>query len=480
VGINWVKVLLAAVTGWFWWYCGKLSTNLLVGVAMFEIYHAVQYNAIVWIYNRRLVDRAGGRVGPLGFLFRDRWSMLGLYLAAIAAYSSLRYLTARPDDRMFSGDLANAHQWLIAVFVASSLLHFYYDGFIWKVSERKTRENLMDEPAGAPALERLVPAFVHAGKWGALAAIAAMLVMAERQYQGGEGKTAKRQADERAALAALTPDVPEARMLASQQALARGDADAAAAFAQQAAKLRPESPRHQAEAAWALIEAGQYAEALPLIEQAIEHDPSNWQYRCDLGDVFDRLGKLDSAQAEYRRATDLAPDELEPWERLASALLRTNQNDAAIKALERAIALGSELAETTYGLGLAHLRLGDAERAVLPLRRAVKIDPRHFQAHVQLGDALIALAKPQAAAEAYRRALALRPNVVDVRVALAEALLKSGRADEAVTLLRDGLASQPDSADLCFTLGRLLILTGQRDEGAKLLQRAKELGLAVE
>ena len=108
--INGVKLLLAAVTGWFYWYCGRLSTNVLIGIAMFEIYHAVQYNAIVWIYNRRLFERAGERFGPLGFLFRDRSTMLGIYLAAIGAYSSIRFFTAEPGDRMFSGDLANAHQ----------------------------------------------------------------------------------------------------------------------------------------------------------------------------------------------------------------------------------------------------------------------------------------------------------------------------------------------------------------------------------
>ncbi|MEM9660671.1 MAG: hypothetical protein AAF961_20075, partial [Planctomycetota bacterium] len=45
VPANGIKLLLAAITGWFYWYCGRLSTNLLIGVAMFEIYHAVQYNA---------------------------------------------------------------------------------------------------------------------------------------------------------------------------------------------------------------------------------------------------------------------------------------------------------------------------------------------------------------------------------------------------------------------------------------------------
>ncbi|HEY1068374.1 MAG TPA: hypothetical protein VGE52_19785, partial [Pirellulales bacterium] len=118
--INWVKLLLVATTGWFYWYCGRLSTNLLIGIAMFEIYHAVQYNAIVWIYNRRLLEKAGERFGPLGFMFRDRATMLGIYLAAIAAYSSIRFVTAHAGDRMFSGDLDDARQWLIAAFVTSS------------------------------------------------------------------------------------------------------------------------------------------------------------------------------------------------------------------------------------------------------------------------------------------------------------------------------------------------------------------------
>ena len=89
-----------------------------------------------------------------------------MYLGAIAAYSSIRFFTANPDDRMFSGDLANAHQWLIAAFVTSSLLHFYYDGFIWKVSERKTRENLVDDAAALRRARAIRAGALHAGEVG--------------------------------------------------------------------------------------------------------------------------------------------------------------------------------------------------------------------------------------------------------------------------------------------------------------------------
>ncbi len=56
-GPSWAKLALLATTGWLYWFCGSISTNLLIGVAMFEIFHATQYYAIVWSYNRRLAPR---------------------------------------------------------------------------------------------------------------------------------------------------------------------------------------------------------------------------------------------------------------------------------------------------------------------------------------------------------------------------------------------------------------------------------------
>ena len=62
-GPSWAKIALLLTTGWLYWSCGSVSTNLLIGVAMFEIFHAAQYYAIVWSYNRRLADRDGRPLG---------------------------------------------------------------------------------------------------------------------------------------------------------------------------------------------------------------------------------------------------------------------------------------------------------------------------------------------------------------------------------------------------------------------------------
>jgi Flp pilus assembly protein TadD len=476
--VNGVKLLLAGVTGLFWWYCGTLSPNLLIGVAMFEIFHAVQYNAIVWIYNRRLMARAGERFGPLGFLFRDRLTMLGLYLGAIAAYSSIRFFTAQPSDRMFSGDLAGAHQWLIAAFVTSSLLHFYYDGFIWKVSQPKTRDTLADAGAPlAPAFEHLVPGFVHAGKWVALAAAAGLLVAAERQYRGPQA--AQREAAQRAALAALTPRVPEAAMLAAQDALAAGDARSAVDHARVAVAARPDSHEALAELGLALLEAGDNAEAATALERAAALAPIRWEYLCDLGQAYEHLGELPKAEGAFRRAMKLAPDDAEPWDRLAALLLREGCADEAIPILRKLLTLEGDNAELHYRLGLALSHRGDAGDALPLLQKAVALDPQHYAAWLLLGDALMAQAKPSLAIDAYRRAVDLHPNVSAAWVGWADALLQSGRVSAAEDALRKGLEQLPDSPELCLTLGVLLQQLGRQDEAGPLLELAQRKGLDV-
>ncbi|RIK79476.1 MAG: hypothetical protein DCC67_10415 [Planctomycetota bacterium] len=352
--VNGVKLLLAGTTGWFYWYCGRLSTNVLVGIAMFEIFHAVQYNAVVWIYNRRLRSRVGSQFGPLGFLFQDRWTMLGGYLAAIAAYSSIRYLTAQSGDRLFSGDVADARQWLIALFVTSSLLHFYYDGFIWKVSQEKTRDNLVVGSIDAATRERLVPPLVHAGKWAVLASIAAVLVGAERRY-GSPGSTAAAQNQQEmlAALAALTPDVPEARRI--DQALRTASANEA----YRRGLLR--------------LQQGDAAGAVAPLRDAARLDPTHFQARLQLGDALMALAKPAAAAELYRQALALRPDVADAWVNLAAAQMQSGDQSAAEATLRRGVEESPDSPELNYTLGVLLEHLGRSAEAAPFLQRASEL-----------------------------------------------------------------------------------------------------------
>lgn len=87
----------------------------LVALAAINLYHAVQYFALVWV-------KEGGRMrgpGPrlrAALLFGLGCALFGLaYAAAVAGHASL----------------------FVAPFIACSLLHFWYDSFVWSVRKRQ-------------------------------------------------------------------------------------------------------------------------------------------------------------------------------------------------------------------------------------------------------------------------------------------------------------------------------------------------------
>src|SRR5947207_2432946 len=132
---NPVKLVLLITSISFWWYCNNLVSNLLVGIALFEVFHDVQYLSLVWIYNRNRVEKDQNIGGFMRFIFRRSGSLVGLYLGLIFAYGSLAYFNSQLQIEAIK-------RVLTGVVSASTLLHFYYDGFIWKVRESSTRQAL--------------------------------------------------------------------------------------------------------------------------------------------------------------------------------------------------------------------------------------------------------------------------------------------------------------------------------------------------
>src|SRR2546425_738219 len=154
-----VKLLLMATSIGFFWYTNVFVSNLLAGIALFEVFHDVQYLSIVWIYNLNRVQKDPGVGAFTRFLFRRSGALVGVYVGLVVAYGSLNLVSTA----MSTGLLRRTLTGLLA---ASALLHFYYDGFIWKVRERATRQSL-GLSGGTPDQALAVrPAWLlHGAKW---------------------------------------------------------------------------------------------------------------------------------------------------------------------------------------------------------------------------------------------------------------------------------------------------------------------------
>lgn len=470
--VSWLKLLLIGTTGWFYWYTGRLSTNVLIGLAMFEIYHAVQYYAIVWIYNRRLFKRAGERFGPLGFLFRDRWSMLGIYLAAIAAYSSIRYFTVDANAYVFNGGDQDTHQWLVALFVTSSFLHFYFDGFIWKVSDKQTQQNLVDDISQTAVTQRYVPGLLHATKWGALFAIAGGLVLTEYRQSASYSE---REAVRLRALAALTPELPECQSLLSRDALERGDAQTAIKHAESALALRPRSHALYADLGLAYMQDRQFHKSEHNLRKAIALAPDQWDYHCDLGIVLDKRSRADQAEQELRRAVDLRPDLEQPRQHLAEFYLNHDLISQAALEFEEIDKHFPNSLTGKLGQILLLGREGRHEEAVRVARSLAKIHPQEWRVQLALGSALNASGNGQLAIEPLQLADQLRPRSSEVQYQLGLAEFQRGQIASAIEPLTEATEIEPTHFNAQFQLANSFYVLGKYDEALAIFSVCQQL-----
>jgi hypothetical protein len=105
------------------------------GFAVIGIVHMTQYLAIVWRYNRTLAKQ-GERAR--GGWFR-RWHAKGgialavLYVAVCLFYGEI--VTTRRESEWWMSIL-------LTVGFTSTLMHYYFDGFIWKLRHKENREGL--------------------------------------------------------------------------------------------------------------------------------------------------------------------------------------------------------------------------------------------------------------------------------------------------------------------------------------------------
>jgi tetratricopeptide (TPR) repeat protein len=324
-----VKLTLLATSIAFWWYCNAVVGNMLVGIALFEIFHDVQYLAIVWVYNRRRVEGDPNVGAFTRFLFRSRrWWML-LYVGMVFAYGSLSLLPKLPSETV------NAV--FTAILAASTLLHFYYDSFIWKLREKPTRATLgLEGGQEIAAPHRNVRRWFPQGlRWAALVVPAAYLAVAGARPRMSQDEAMQE-------LGRTFVDYPLAQNNLAVFLLKNNDADGAIRVSRHVLSLHPRGADLQRKARsnllWALVGAGlqrvQYGsatEAQSLLQEAVRLEPDLVGVLAREGARLAQSGKHGPAIVHYRAALLLAPNDASLHLSLAEELFAHRSLDAAFE-----------------------------------------------------------------------------------------------------------------------------------------------------
>jgi Flp pilus assembly protein TadD len=318
------KLVLMVTSIAFWWYSNVSVSSMLVGIALFEIFHDVQYLTIVWIFNLNRADRNPDVGRFTRFLFRRSWGLAGLYIGLIAAYGSLNLIPPLLSSQTFGRGLTG-------LLTASALLHFYYDGFIWKVREPSVRESLgVGAQPSRPVAAVGTTAWAHGLKWAAFVLPVAWLGLAESR---GTMLALERNR----MIVEAVPDSAEARNNLGGALLLRGSIDEAIEHLRAAIRIDPGHAEAHSNLGVALARRGRTEEAIEHYHQSIRLDPRQTQAYSNIGNALLEQGRVGEAIARFEEGLAIDPADPQARTNLAGAFVRQGRLDEAIAAYEQVL-----------------------------------------------------------------------------------------------------------------------------------------------
>ncbi len=258
------------------------------------------------------------------------------------------------------------------------------------------------------------------------------------------------------------------------------------------------------------IEAGEPAQAKRYLLEVLQGEPGAAEVRTSLGAVLEAEGRIEEAEAEYRRAAELDPNaakarnhlgglarrrgdaaaaerwyesaiEADPYfmgayNNLALVYQDRGEMDRAIDLYSRALVKSPNNAVVLNNLASLYYGRNELDQAAALWRRAVRADPTYPSPLNNLAGLEIRRENWGAAARLLERALELEPGYGDARMNLA--LVHRARGDGEAALRELRLAAEDPRARgrALAQVGYLAFQAGRYPEAAEALDGARAAG----
>jgi tetratricopeptide (TPR) repeat protein/serine/threonine protein kinase len=212
-------------------------------------------------------------------------------------------------------------------------------------------------------------------------------------------------------------------------------------------------------------------ERVRWFQAAVATQPRSGAAHNALGGALRDKGDLDEAIAEFRKAVELGPKNVEGHYNLGNALLKDKGNkasrDEALVSLRTAVKLAPNSSAAHTSLGFALLEKRNSDEGIAEFRKALKIDQNNARAHSGIGLWLHLTKGDRGEALTHlRKAVEVAPNFAPARGALGIALARSGKEedlDEALVHLQAAVKLAPEESHPRSGLGYALKRKGELD-----------------
>lgn len=158
------------------------------------------------------------------------------------------------------------------------------------------------------------------------------------------------------------------------------------------------------------LAAGDTLTAEVRCRMVLQARPETHQASHQLGQIYQRLGRLDDALERYDQALSLAPDDVASLNNRGNVLCSLGRLEEALASFNRAVALRPDLAQVVCNRGLVLYDLGRLDESLACFDRAVELQPADAGSHNNRGLILRDMMRLDEALAAFDRAVALQPD----------------------------------------------------------------------
>lgn len=214
------------------------------------------------------------------------------------------------------------------------------------------------------------------------------------------------------------PNYIEAQMGRAQALEEMDRAEEAIAIMSALAQARPDLASVHAAHGDMLRRAERFDEAIAaytaVLERVDTDQPRYWFIYYARAISYHQIDTWDPAEADFRRALELNPEQPNVLNYLGYSLVEQRRNfDEALDMIQRAVAARPDSGFIVDSLGWVYYRLGRFEEAVAPMERAVELEPNDPIVNDHLGDVYWTVGRYREAEFQWHRALSFNPEPED-------------------------------------------------------------------
>jgi tetratricopeptide (TPR) repeat protein len=201
------------------------------------------------------------------------------------------------------------------------------------------------------------------------------------------------------------------------------------------------------------LNANQFDQAIAAFLEALKSQPKDQKINTDLGQAYEKSGKLDQAEEVYKNLAQLsAKDAAYYYSLILNMYDKSGEPAKAAEAAKKIVELRPNDEQALYNLGYMYQKMQKYDEAIATFQKVIALKPTFEYAHFQIGYNLYNLKRYKEAAEAFKKFTELSPDNGDGWLFMAMSYMQVRDFNAALGPAKKATELKPDNGHAWYNL----------------------------